>query len=79
MGIGLCKNNQCIKNAECLRYNNNNGEVYLFENICHENNNYRWFWLRQPWHSTPTTDTPIDDSTPVESSTPTTEEGRSNM
>ena len=44
MSDTYCRNEKCIKSQECLRYLRKDGEHILFENICKEENEYRWFW-----------------------------------
>ena len=44
MSDTYCRNENCIKSQECLRYQRKEGEHILFENICKEENNYEWFW-----------------------------------
>jgi len=42
--IAICRNSDCAKSEQCLRYAEKNGETMLFKNICNEYNHYVWFW-----------------------------------
>lgn len=43
-GIGLCKNKECINKNNCKRFKDTVGEDFYFNNICNEENNYKWLW-----------------------------------
>lgn len=45
--IALCKNSKCSKKDSCLRFNkqdNQNAQYFRFQNVCHSENNYKWYW-----------------------------------
>ena len=43
-GIAICQNSNYIKKDLCERFQNKQGEVMKFKNICTKENNYKWFW-----------------------------------
>jgi hypothetical protein len=45
-GIARCnkENNNCIKKDTCKRYLETVGEIMNMLSICHEENNYQWYW-----------------------------------
>mgnify|MGYP000973828135 CR=1 FL=1 len=43
-GIAICEYNQCPKKDSCERFQNKQGELMEFKNICTKENNYKWFW-----------------------------------
>lgn len=43
----ICKNEQCEKSSECMRFLRKEGTEILFKYICGEEYNYQWFWERE--------------------------------
>lgn len=45
--IGLCSHNKCEKSNSCYRYtkkDNINAVTFRFENKCHQDNGFQWYW-----------------------------------
>ena len=42
--ITKCKNKECEKKEDCIRFKIAKGTVIEFVNICNEESKHRWFW-----------------------------------